>query len=94
MSQQFQWLAGAPMVGEKDGDPKRRDPKAQEGDGTGGKKPPRPQEFAPSGGPGDDPLTRNLKKVYAQVAAEPVPDRLLRLLDQLDAKAKKDGQNG
>jgi hypothetical protein len=62
--------------------------------GSGGKKQDRPPEFAPSGGPGDDPLTRNLKKVYAQVAAEPVPDRLLKLLDQLDAKSKKDGHNG
>lgn len=53
-----------------------------------------PAEFAPSGGAGDDPLTRNLKKVYAEVAAEPIPDRLMRLLDRLDEKSKSDGDHG
>ena len=34
-----------------------------------------------------DPITRNLRRLYADVAAEPIPDELLRLLKQLDDKA-------
>jgi hypothetical protein len=51
----------------------------------------RPEEFVPAGASGDDLLTRNLKRVYEQVAAEPVPEHLLRLLDKLDARAKANG---
>ncbi|MBI1252261.1 MAG: hypothetical protein GC189_12410 [Alphaproteobacteria bacterium] len=43
-----------------------------------------PQEFKPAGAVGDDPLTRNLKKVYAEVAAEPIPDEWMAILGQLD----------
>lgn len=43
-----------------------------------------PKEFTPFGGDGDDPITRNLKKAYAEIAAEPVPDQLMDLLKQLD----------
>jgi hypothetical protein len=43
----------------------------------------RPAEFAPAGRRGDDSITRNLKRVYEQVAAEPVPPDLMKLLDQL-----------
>jgi hypothetical protein len=46
------------------------------------------REFRPAGRSGDDPLTRNLKRVYDEVAAEPIPEDWLKLLDQLDAKAK------
>jgi hypothetical protein len=41
-------------------------------------------EFVPAGDVGDDPITRNLKKAYQEVASEPIPDVLLRLLDRLD----------
>jgi hypothetical protein len=44
------------------------------------------QEFIPSGAAGDDPLTRNLKRVYEEIAAEPIPEGWLKLLDQLDQK--------
>ncbi len=47
-----------------------------------------PTEFQPAGGNGDDPLTRNLKKVYDEVAAEPIPEEWIKLLDQLDAKGE------
>lgn len=43
----------------------------------------RTREFRPAGARGDDPITRNLKKVYEQVAAEPIPPHLLELLDKL-----------
>jgi hypothetical protein len=46
--------------------------------------PDAPTEFEPAGEEGDDPITRNLKKVYAEIAAEPIPDELLSLLAQLD----------
>lgn len=43
----------------------------------------RPAEFAPAGRRGDDSITRNLKRVYEQVASEPIPPDLMKLLDQL-----------
>jgi hypothetical protein len=43
----------------------------------------RPTEFSPAGRRGDDPITRNLRRVYEQVASEPVPPDLMKLLDQL-----------
>lgn len=43
----------------------------------------RPAEFSPAGRRGDDPITRNLKRVYEQVASEPIPPDLMKLLDQL-----------
>lgn len=43
------------------------------------------EEFVPAGDAGDDPITRNLKKVYAEVTREPIPDRLLNLLTELDS---------
>ena len=46
----------------------------------------KPAEFSPAGAAGDDPLTRNLKKVYDEVAAEPIPEDWMKLLDQIDAK--------
>lgn len=53
------------------------------------KKPRRgPKEFSPSGRRGDDFITRNLRKVYEEVAAEPLPDELMALLNQLDEPAK------
>lgn len=52
----------------------------------------RPAEYAPAGKSGDDPLTRNLKRVYADVAAEPVPDHLLALLKQLDGGKLSDDE--
>lgn len=69
-----------------------RDPKT----GKAGR-PSRVEEYTPAGSPGDDPLTRSLKKVYAEVAAEPVPEHLLELLNRLDGKTidkKKGGGNG
>lgn len=50
----------------------------------------RPAEFAPAGRRGDDPITRNLKRVYEQVAAEPVPPDLMKLLDQLGDRSGED----
>jgi hypothetical protein len=57
------------------------------GSGTGkiGEPDDAPMEFTPAGKVGDDPLTRNLKKVYADIAAEPIPEHLLMLLDRLDS---------
>jgi hypothetical protein len=43
----------------------------------------RPAEFSPSGRRGDDSITRNLKRVYEQVASEDIPPDLMKLLDQL-----------
>jgi hypothetical protein len=40
-------------------------------------------------------ITRNLRTAFDQVAGEPIPDRMLELLDQLSAKeeaTKKEGQ--
>lgn len=49
------------------------------------KKPRRgPKEFSPTGKRGDDFITRNLRRVYEEVAAEPLPDDLMALLNQLD----------
>ncbi len=55
-----------------------------------------PEEFKPAGGPNDDLLTRNLKRVYEQVAAEPIPDDWIELLNQIERKAGKtgDGRDG
>jgi hypothetical protein len=47
------------------------------------RRPRRPAEFSPAGARGDDPITRNLKRVYAEVAAEPIPPDLMQLLNQL-----------
>lgn len=33
-----------------------------------------------------DPITRCLRLVYAEVVAEPIPDELMRLLQELDDK--------
>jgi len=50
----------------------------------------RPAEFTPAGRRGDDPITRNLKRVYEQVAAEPIPPDLMKLLDQLGDRTGED----
>lgn len=48
--------------------------------------PPRGQEpDAPTEGEAvADPITRCLRLVYSEVAAEPIPDELMALLNQLD----------
>jgi hypothetical protein len=48
-------------------------------------------EFKPAGKGGDDAITRNLKRVYEDIAAEPLPENLLKLLERLD---KVDNKNG
>lgn len=53
----------------------------------------RPPEFAPAGRRGDDAITRNLKRVYEQVASEPVPPDLMKLLDRL-GDDREGGGNG
>jgi hypothetical protein len=50
----------------------------------------RPPEFSPAGRRGDDSITRNLKRVYEQVAAEPIPPDLMKLLDQLGDRNGED----
>lgn len=50
----------------------------------------RPAEFTPAGRRGDDPITRNLKRVYEQVAAEPIPPDLMKLLDELGNRNGED----
>ena len=50
----------------------------------------RPPEFSPAGRRGDDAITRNLKRVYEQVAAEPIPPDLMKLLDQLGDRTGED----
>lgn len=37
---------------------------------------------------GSDPITRCLRLVYSEVAAEPLPEELARLLQELDAAEK------
>jgi Anti-sigma factor NepR len=51
----------------------------------------RPEEFTPAGKPGDDPITRNLKIVFEGIAAEPIPDNLRALLEELNG-GKKEGE--
>ena len=51
-----------------------------------------PKEFSPSGKRGEDFITRNLRKVYEEVAAEPLPDDLMALLNELDNPEKKKDQ--
>jgi hypothetical protein len=58
--------------------------------GAPGSRRKRPAEFAPAGRRGDDAITRNLKRVYEQVAAEPVPPDLMKLLDQLGDRNGED----
>jgi hypothetical protein len=36
----------------------------------------------------NDPLTEKLKSIYDEVASEPLPDDLLKLLDQFDEVAR------
>jgi len=57
-------------------------------DASDDNKPLETREFRPAGASGDDALTRNLKRVYDEVAAEPIPDDWMKILDQLDAKSK------
>lgn len=64
------------------------------GSGKAGDTPDRPMEYAPAGKIGDDPLTRNLKRVYADIAAEPIPDHLLSLLERLDTPDGADDESG
>lgn len=66
-----------------------RPPDSGEGPSDRGKRK-RPAEFAPAGRRGDDPITRNLKRVYEQVAAEPIPPDLMKLLDQLGDRSGED----
>jgi hypothetical protein len=58
--------------------------------GPDGPKRKRPAEFNPAGRRGDDAITRNLKRVYEQVAAEPIPPDLMKLLDQLGDRNGED----
>jgi len=46
------------------------------------------KEFAVTDGPGDL-LARNLKLVFDEVAAEPIPDNWLQLVDLIDAKSRR-----
>lgn len=48
-------------------------------------------QFRPAGDGGDDPITRNLKRVYEDIAAEPIPENLLKLLERLDEVDSKNG---
>jgi hypothetical protein len=42
------------------------------------------EEFSPAGDPGDDLLTRNLKRAFDEVAAEAIPEEWLAMLQQLE----------
>ena len=66
-----------------------RPPDSGEGP-SGGPRRKRPPEFSPAGRRGDDAITRNLKRVYEQVAAEPIPPDLMKLLDQLGDRNGED----
>lgn len=72
---------GPPMTGEPQ-------------DKKGQRKPRRKREFTPAGGRGDDHITRNLKKVYAEVAAEPIPQNWLDMLDQIGPKTDSKDEEG
>jgi hypothetical protein len=52
------------------------------GRGGGGKKPPN----GPAGAAHKALITRNLRLVYDEVAGEPIPDRIVHLLAQMDQK--------
>lgn len=39
---------------------------------------------------GDDPITRHLRRLYDEVAAEPIPEDLKRLLDQIGGAGDRD----
>jgi hypothetical protein len=44
--------------------------------------------FEPYGDLASDPLTRNLKRAYDEVAAEPIPAEWLTLLGRLDGRTE------
>ena len=68
------------MPGKTPGKPRKRAKKAP---AAGGASP----RAAPA--PADRYIADQLKAIYDAVAAEPIPDRLLQLLDRLDGDAKK-----
>lgn len=41
----------------------------------------------------DQQINENLRRVYADAAQEPVPDRFAKLLEQLRARAVEDGED-
>jgi hypothetical protein len=54
------------------------------------RKPSKPNAASPRAAPvADRFIADQLKAVYDAVVAEPVPDRLLQLLDRLDSDAEK-----
>jgi Anti-sigma factor NepR len=54
------------------------------------RKPTEPRVASPRAAPGAERyIADQLKAVYDAVVAEPVPDRLLQLLDRLDSDAEK-----
>ncbi len=68
------------MPGKTPGQPRKRATKAP---AAGGASP------GAEPAPADRYIADQLKAVYDAVAAEPLPDRLLQLLDRLGADAKK-----
>lgn len=50
----------------------------------------RPAQITEFRGDAEDPITVELRRLYDDAAAEPLPDHLLRLLDRLaEAEAKR-----
>lgn len=49
-----------------------------------------PADKPPTHDAEDDLITRHLRRVYEDVAAEPIPEALLKLLEQLDSPGAAD----
>jgi len=54
----------------------------------------RPREFVPRGDRAPDPIQRNLKHAFEQVASEPVPEELADLMSQIIEKMDDGGRHG
>lgn len=54
----------------------------------------RPREFAPRGDRAPDPIARNLKHAFEEVANEPLPDELADLIAQIEQMDLPGGRHG
>ncbi len=47
------------------------------------------KDAEPTGGEADELIAQNLRRVYDEVASEPIPDRFTKLLEKLKDKERK-----